>query len=72
MKHFTIYESRYWESREGSEKTYAKAGILDNPNGNTEPGVMIFRGRFLASVLTSEDAIRLSNELIDAAESPVC
>lgn len=68
---FTSYPARYWQNIEGSRTTHARAGIIETPQGTREPSVVIFRDRFCLAVLTVEDAIRISNELIDQIERPV-
>ena len=50
----------------------ARAGIFEHPNGNQEPAVVVFRGRHCSASSPSNDATRLSNELIDAVERPAC
>lgn len=68
---FISYQARYWMNLHGSQTTYARAGIFETPQGTREPSVVIFRDRYCLAILTTEDAIRLSNELIDQVERPV-
>lgn len=68
---FVASVTRYLENADGSQHTYARAGISRTPDGRQEPSVVLFRNRFCLAVLTPEDAIRISNELIDQAERPV-
>ncbi|MET4588854.1 hypothetical protein [Arthrobacter sp. 754] len=68
---FISYPNRYLENVTGSSKTYARAGIIQDTRGNEAPSVVIFRAKQCLAILTAEDAIRLSNELIDQVERPV-
>ncbi|MFJ4026402.1 hypothetical protein ACIPWF_04195 [Paenarthrobacter sp. NPDC089989] len=68
---FRAHADRYWQNIDGGYRTYSRAGIQQKPDGTHEPAVIIFRDRHVLSVLTTEDAIRLSNEIIDATERPV-
>lgn len=68
---FIGYADRYQENLDGSQRTYARAGIIENPTGGREPAIVIFRAKQCLAVLTVEDATRLSNELIDQVERPV-
>lgn len=68
---FISYPGRYHQNVWGSQTTYARAGIIETPNGKREPAVVLFRDRFCLAVLTVEDATRISNELIDQVERPV-
>lgn len=54
----------------GGRLTYSRPGLMEKPDGTTEPAVIIFRDKFVLSVLTPEDAIRLADQLIDSTESP--
>lgn len=69
---FTSYPHRHRENIEESRLTHSRPGILQNPNGAEEPAIIVFRDRFCLAVLTPDDAVRLSNEIIDAIESPAC
>jgi hypothetical protein len=71
-KPFRAFPARHLQNVEGSRLTYARAGIFEMPNGGEEPAVVMFRDRFCLGVLTVEDAVRLSNQLIDAVERPAC
>lgn len=68
---FISYAHRYIENQEASQRTYARAGMFETPAGTYEPAVILFRNRFCLAVLTPEDAVRISNELIDHTERPV-
>ncbi|MCA4132966.1 hypothetical protein [Arthrobacter sp. M4] len=65
---FTTSPDRYWENVEGSFRTYAKAAVIQHSDGTPLPGVAVFRDKALLGILTTEDALRLSNELVDATE----
>lgn len=67
---FRSYANRHEMNVQGSQRTYAKAGIFETPDGKEEPAVVVFRDRHCLGVLTPDDATRLSNELIDAIERP--
>jgi hypothetical protein len=67
---FRSFPGRYWQNQEGSQLTYARAGIFEKPDGFVEPAVVIFRDRFCLAVLTVEDATRIADQLIDAIENP--
>lgn len=67
---FRVRPERYWQNIEAAQHTFSRAGIFEKPDGSREPAVILFRGKNVLSVLTTEDAIRLSNELIDATERP--
>lgn len=71
MRPFTIYRDRYQENFEGSRLVNAKPAIFQGPRGD-EPGVVIFKDRYILAALTIEDATRVSNEIIDATERPAC
>ncbi|MFC8039616.1 hypothetical protein ACFUOZ_09700 [Paenarthrobacter sp. NPDC057355] len=66
---FIARAGRYWENLDGALRTFARPGIQEKPDGTQTPAVIIFRDRYVLSVLTIEDAVRISNELIDATES---
>ena len=68
---FISYPARYWQNIQGSQTTYARAGIIETPDGKREPSVVLFRDKACLAVLTVDDATRLSNELIDQTERPV-
>lgn len=68
---FRSFANRYWQNLEGSQTTYARAGIFELPTGVDEPAVIIFRDKFCMAILTTADATRLADELIDAIERPV-
>lgn len=55
---------------DGAQHTYSRPGVLERADGTAEPAIIIFRDRHVLSVLPVEDAIRLSNEIIDATERP--
>jgi hypothetical protein len=69
---FRSYAAKHQINVKGSQRTYAKPGIFETPDGKEEPAVVIFRDRFCLGVLTADDATRPSNELIDAVERPAC
>jgi hypothetical protein len=66
---FRSYASRHRMNVDGSARTTAQPGIFERPDGTEAPGVVIFRDRYLLGILTVEDALRLSNELVDVAEN---
>ena len=68
MKPFRSYPSRHRTNTERSARTNAQPAIFEEPDGTTTPGVVILRGRYFLGILTIEDALRLSNELVDIAE----
>ncbi|MGY4544510.1 hypothetical protein ACVWY0_004455 [Arthrobacter sp. UYNi723] len=57
----------YWQNVSSSSLTHAKAAFMDGPNG-IEPAVAIFRDKFLCALLTLDDAIRISNFIVDSVE----
>jgi hypothetical protein len=68
---FRSYAHRHWQNLEGSGLTHARAGIFETPSGGEEPAVVIFRDRHCLAVLTTEDATRIADQIIDAVETPV-
>lgn len=69
----TPYISRrelYWQNMDVSKETYSKAILIDGPNGQ-QAGVGIFYGRTLRAILTTEDALRVANQIADAIQSPL-
>ncbi|MEV4987670.1 hypothetical protein [Pseudarthrobacter sp. LMD1-1-1.1] len=68
---FISYPHRYWQNIDGSAATHARAGIIETPQGAKEPSVVIFRDKACLTILTVEDATRLSNEIIDQLERPL-
>ncbi|QSZ49582.1 hypothetical protein [Arthrobacter sp. D5-1] len=69
---FRARPERYSQNMEGALRTFSRPGIIQKPDGTVAPAVIVFRDRHVLSVLTIEDAIRLSNELIDATERQIC
>ncbi|WP_091465357.1 hypothetical protein [Paenarthrobacter nitroguajacolicus] len=69
-KPFRARPERYWMNIDGAQHTYSRPGVLEKADGTEEPAIIIFRDRYVLSVLPIEDAIRLSNEIIDATERP--
>lgn len=61
----------YRQNIDGSRRTYSRAGIIERPDGTHQPGVIVFRDRYVLSVLPIDEAVRLANELIDATENQV-
>lgn len=68
---FCARPERYWLNIDGAHRTFSRPGVLEKSDGTLEPAVIIFRDRYVLSVLPIEDAIRLSNEIIDSTERPV-
>lgn len=60
----------HWQNMEISQGTHAKAIIIAGPNGN-EPGVGIFHDRTMRAILTTEDALRVANQIADALQTPL-
>jgi hypothetical protein len=71
QSHFRSLRHRYWENFDGSKATHARPGSFELPQGGESPAVVIFRDKFFLGILTTEDAVRLSNEIIEAVERPV-
>ncbi|WP_455834797.1 hypothetical protein [Pseudarthrobacter siccitolerans] len=67
---FISYRQRYWQNVRGSELTHARAAIFETPDGGKEQGVVIFRDRYMLTILTVEDATRVADQIIDAIERP--
>mgnify|MGYP003575335404 CR=1 FL=1 len=67
---FRARPERYWMNIDGAHRTYSRPGVQEKADGTEEPAILIFRDRHVLSVLPIEDAIRLSNEIIDATERP--
>lgn len=64
---FTGKPEMHKRNHGNARKTYARAAHIDGPEGR-EPAVGIFRGNFLLTLLPVADALRLSNQIVDAAE----
>lgn len=58
---------QYTLNRRSARHTRARWAYIDGPEGR-EPAVGIFRGNFLLTLLPVADALRLSNQIVDAAE----
>lgn len=67
---FIARRELYWQSLDISKETYSKAILIDGPNGR-EAGVGIFYGRTLRAILTTEDALRVANQIADALQNPL-
>lgn len=70
-KPFRARSEKYWLNIEGGLLTHARAGLMDKPDGTTEPAVIIFRDKFVLAILSIEDALRVSNQLVDSVERPI-
>lgn len=65
-----IGRPEWFESNlEDAKNAHARPAIITRMNGTTEPGVGIFNAKKMKFILPLSEAIRLSNQIIDAAES---
>lgn len=55
------------KNHRNAHRTYARAALMDGPNG-MEPAVGVFQSGQLLSLLPLTQALRLSNEIVDATE----
>ncbi|WP_341392605.1 hypothetical protein [Arthrobacter sp. G119Y2] len=64
---FISKPEQYGLNRRNARHTKAGVAYIAGPDRN-EPAVCIFRGNFVLSLLPVADALRLSNQIVDAAE----
>lgn len=64
---FTGKPEKHKQNHRLARKTNAHAAHIDGPNGK-EPAVAIFRAGQIISLLPLTEALRLSNEIVDATE----
>lgn len=65
---FISKPERHGMNHRNARHTRARTAYIDGPGGQ-EPAVGIFRGNFLLTLLPVADALRLSNQIVDAAEN---
>lgn len=65
---FTSTPEKYAKNVRDSAKVKARPAYLTTPDGQQEHGVIIMSGSFIKAVMPLKDAIRLSNQIADAAD----